>query len=64
MLKHKYCCYVLWQETKEVFLIFSVHGSGHFQGYAKMTSLVANERCRELTGNNLGNVFNIVWIKK
>ncbi|KAK2151127.1 hypothetical protein LSH36_375g06007 [Paralvinella palmiformis] len=53
-----------YKETKEVFLIFSVHGSGHFQGYAKMTSLVANERCRELTGNNLGNVFNIVWIKK
>ncbi|TRY87943.1 hypothetical protein DNTS_005233 [Danionella cerebrum] len=46
-----------------VFLIFSVQGSGHFQGFARMTSAVGSERCLEFGSSSLGGVFTVDWIQ-
>uniref|UniRef100_A0AAY4BH52 RNA helicase n=1 Tax=Denticeps clupeoides TaxID=299321 RepID=A0AAY4BH52_9TELE len=47
-----------------VFLIFSVKGSGHFQGYARMTSEIGPERCQEWGSAGLGGVFTVEWMHK
>ena len=54
---------ILFQEG-HVFLIFSVQGSGHFQGYAKMKNKVGNDRCKDFTGTGLGCTFPVEWIKR
>ncbi|KAM3599571.1 uncharacterized protein V6R79_008146 [Siganus canaliculatus] len=56
-------------DNSVVILIFSVQGSGHFQGYARMTSVVRQESCQDwdfmgLGGVGLGGVFNVNWIHK
>ncbi|XP_047132909.1 3'-5' RNA helicase YTHDC2 isoform X1 [Hydra vulgaris] len=51
-----------FNESDEVFLIFSVQGSGHFQGVAKMTSEIGDRRCEDFGSLNLGGLFNIEWI--
>ncbi|RVE55546.1 hypothetical protein OJAV_G00235200 [Oryzias javanicus] len=47
-----------------VVLIFSVQGSGHFQGYARMTSAVHLENCQDWGFVGLGGVFSVEWIHK
>uniref|UniRef100_A0A3B3HYC5 RNA helicase n=1 Tax=Oryzias latipes TaxID=8090 RepID=A0A3B3HYC5_ORYLA len=47
-----------------VILIFSVQGSGHFQGYARMTSAVHMENCQDWGFVGLGGVFSVEWIHK
>ena len=49
------------QEGRDVYLIFSVQGSGHFQGVAKMTSPSGSERAREFGS---GYAFGVEWIKR
>ncbi|XP_073697034.1 3'-5' RNA helicase YTHDC2-like isoform X1 [Garra rufa] len=51
-------------ESSAVFLVFSVQGSGHFQGYARMTSAVSGERCLDWGSAGLGGVFGVEWIRK
>ncbi|MEQ2303440.1 hypothetical protein AMECASPLE_016937 [Ameca splendens] len=47
-----------------IILIFSVQGSGHFQGYARMTSIVSQDSCQDWGFMGLGGVFNVEWIHK
>ena len=47
-----------------IYLIFSIQGSGSFQGYAKMVSEVSNEMCPDFGSSNLGGIFSIQWICK
>ncbi|GAA6095870.1 3'-5' RNA helicase YTHDC2 isoform X1 [Tachysurus ichikawai] len=51
-----------FQESSTVFLIFSVQGSGHFQGYARMSSEIGSERCKDWGATGLGGVFSVEWI--
>uniref|UniRef100_A0A1A7XDF5 RNA helicase n=1 Tax=Iconisemion striatum TaxID=60296 RepID=A0A1A7XDF5_9TELE len=47
-----------------IILIFSVQGSGHFQGYAHMTSTVSQESCQDWGFVGLGGVFSVEWVHK
>ena len=47
-----------------VYLIFSIQGSGNFQGYAKMVSEVTEKICSDFGSVNLGGTFSIQWICK
>ncbi|XP_072310125.1 3'-5' RNA helicase YTHDC2 isoform X2 [Eucyclogobius newberryi] len=51
-------------ENKLIVLIFSVQGSGHFQGYARMTSAINKESCQDWGLMGLGGVFSVEWIHK
>ncbi|XP_076615090.1 3'-5' RNA helicase YTHDC2 isoform X1 [Chaetodon auriga] len=51
-------------ENNLIILIFSVQGSGHFQGYARMTSVTSQENCQEWDFMGLGGVFSVEWICK
>ena len=53
-----------YQNSEEVYLIFSIQGSGHFQGVAKMISSISDEQCEDFGSANLGGVFEIEWIHK
>lgn len=52
-----------FKESKKVILIFSVQGSGHFQGFAQMTSPISREKCREFGSNLLTGSFSVTWMK-
>ncbi|XP_034402370.1 3'-5' RNA helicase YTHDC2 isoform X1 [Cyclopterus lumpus] len=51
-------------EKSAIILIFSVQGSGHFQGYARMTSVISQESCQDWGFMGLGGVFSVEWIHK
>ncbi|KAK5851607.1 hypothetical protein PBY51_023149 [Eleginops maclovinus] len=51
-------------ENKLIILIFSVQGSGHFQGYARMTSIISHESCQDWGLMGLGGVFSLEWIHR
>ncbi|XP_040013730.1 3'-5' RNA helicase YTHDC2 isoform X2 [Xiphias gladius] len=51
-------------ENNLIILIFSVQGSGHFQGYAHMTSVISQESCQDWGFMGLGGVFSVEWIHK
>ncbi|CAF88528.1 unnamed protein product, partial [Tetraodon nigroviridis] len=51
-------------EDHLVILIFSVQGSGHFQGYARMTSVISQESCQDWDVLGLGGVFSVEWLQK
>ncbi|XP_061836673.2 3'-5' RNA helicase YTHDC2 isoform X1 [Nerophis lumbriciformis] len=51
-------------QDNEVILIFSVQGSGHFQGYARMSSTVRHTNSQDWGFMGLGGVFNVEWICK
>ncbi|XP_071321926.1 3'-5' RNA helicase YTHDC2 isoform X2 [Trachinotus anak] len=51
-------------ENNLIILIFSVQGSGRFQGYARMTSGVSQESCQDWGFVGLGGVFSVEWIHK
>lgn len=53
-----------FMENNLIILIFSVQGSGHFQGYARMTSAVSQESCQDWGFMGLGGVFSVEWIHK
>ncbi|XP_054613381.1 3'-5' RNA helicase YTHDC2 [Dunckerocampus dactyliophorus] len=48
----------------EVILIFSVQGSGHFQGYARMSSIISHTNCQDWGLTGLGGVFSVEWLCK
>ncbi|XP_026195327.1 3'-5' RNA helicase YTHDC2 isoform X3 [Anabas testudineus] len=51
-------------ENDFIILIFSVQGSGHFQGYARMASAISQENCQDWGLMGLGGVFSVEWIHK
>ncbi|XP_056393423.1 3'-5' RNA helicase YTHDC2 [Hyla sarda] len=51
-------------ESSAVYLIFSVQGSGHFQGFAKMCSEIGQEKSQDWGSTSLGGVFKVEWIRK
>uniref|UniRef100_A0A4W3JSE7 3'-5' RNA helicase YTHDC2 n=1 Tax=Callorhinchus milii TaxID=7868 RepID=A0A4W3JSE7_CALMI len=51
-------------ESSIVYLVFSVQGSGHFQGFARMISEIGRERSQEWGSAGLGGVFRVEWIRK
>ena len=53
-----------FRDCGDVILIFSIQGSGSFQGYAKMVSEVTAETCADFGSSNLGGTFAIQWICK
>ncbi|XP_057292313.1 3'-5' RNA helicase YTHDC2-like [Hydractinia symbiolongicarpus] len=53
-----------FRESDSVYLIFSVQGSGHFQGVAKMKTNISNRFCDDFGSSNLGGVFDVEWISK
>ncbi|XP_061118444.1 3'-5' RNA helicase YTHDC2 [Conger conger] len=53
-----------FQDSASVFLVFSVKGSGHFQGYARMSSDIGPEQCQDWGFTGLGGVFKVEWIHK
>ncbi|KAK7115641.1 3'-5' RNA helicase YTHDC2-like [Littorina saxatilis] len=53
-----------FQDGKTVYLIFSVQGSGHFQGYARMTSQIGREKSPEFSAPGLSGIFSSEWVKR
>ncbi|XP_050186132.1 3'-5' RNA helicase YTHDC2-like [Myiozetetes cayanensis] len=51
-------------ESGTVYLIFSVQGSGHFQGFARMSSAIGCEKSQEWGSTGFGGVFKVEWIRK
>nr|XP_040053239.1 3'-5' RNA helicase YTHDC2 isoform X1 [Gasterosteus aculeatus aculeatus]XP_040053241.1 3'-5' RNA helicase YTHDC2 isoform X1 [Gasterosteus aculeatus aculeatus] len=51
-------------EYRAIILIFSVQGSGQFQGYAQMTSVISQGSCQDWGFMGLGGVFSVEWIRK
>ncbi|XP_061703653.1 3'-5' RNA helicase YTHDC2 isoform X2 [Syngnathoides biaculeatus] len=51
-------------QENEIILIFSVQGSGHFQGYARMSSTISHRSCQDWDFCGLGGVFSVEWICK
>lgn len=47
-----------------VYLIFSVQGSGHFQGFARMGSSIGCEKSQDWGSAGFGGVFKVEWIRK
>nr|XP_009918834.1 PREDICTED: YTH domain-containing protein 2-like [Haliaeetus albicilla]XP_009918835.1 PREDICTED: YTH domain-containing protein 2-like [Haliaeetus albicilla] len=51
-------------ESSTVYLIFSVQGSGHFQGFARMASEIGCEKSQDWGSSGFGGVFKVEWIQK
>ncbi|NWV61586.1 YTDC2 helicase, partial [Malurus elegans] len=51
-------------ESSMVYLIFSVQGSGHFQGFARMGSSIGSEKSQDWGSSGFGGVFKVEWIRK
>ncbi|NXN04879.1 YTDC2 helicase, partial [Sylvia borin] len=51
-------------ESSMVYLIFSVQGSGHFQGFARMSSTIGYEKSQDWGSAAFGGVFKVKWIRK
>ncbi|XP_009467463.1 PREDICTED: probable ATP-dependent RNA helicase YTHDC2 isoform X2 [Nipponia nippon] len=51
-------------ESSMVYLIFSVQGSGHFQGFARMASEIGSEKSQDWGSAGFGGVFKVEWIQK
>ncbi|KFU86707.1 putative ATP-dependent RNA helicase YTHDC2, partial [Chaetura pelagica] len=51
-------------ESNMVYLIFSVQGSGHFQGFARMASEIGCEKSQDWGSAGFGGVFKVEWIQK
>ena len=52
----------------ETLLVFSVQGSGHFQGYARFTGIVSNHHVAELQeqsqNSGSGSQYYVQWVKR
>uniref|UniRef100_A0A8C9NPJ3 3'-5' RNA helicase YTHDC2 n=1 Tax=Serinus canaria TaxID=9135 RepID=A0A8C9NPJ3_SERCA len=51
-------------ESSMVYLIFSVQGSGCFQGFARMGSAIGCEKSQDWGSAGFGGVFKVDWIRK
>ncbi|GIY23791.1 3'-5' RNA helicase YTHDC2 [Caerostris extrusa] len=64
LLRPKGNYYQLLRKEKEVILIFSIQGSGHFQGFARFTPQLSDHRPPEFSAANLGTCYQVEWLKK
>ncbi|NXH49054.1 YTDC2 helicase, partial [Dicaeum eximium] len=55
---------VAFWESSMVYLIFSVQGSGCFQGFARMGSAIGCEKSQDWGSAGFGGVFKVDWIRK
>ncbi|XP_038625680.1 3'-5' RNA helicase YTHDC2 isoform X2 [Tachyglossus aculeatus] len=51
-------------DSSAVFLVYSVQGSGHFQGFSRMTSEIGQEKSEDCGLPDLGGMFTVDWIRK
>ncbi|XP_073532332.1 3'-5' RNA helicase YTHDC2-like isoform X2 [Phyllobates terribilis] len=51
-------------ESSTVYLVFSVQGSGHFQGFARMCSEIGQEKSKDWGSTTFGGVFKVEWLRK
>ncbi|NXY91270.1 YTDC2 helicase, partial [Alcedo cyanopectus] len=51
-------------ESSTVYLVFSVQGSGHFQGFARMDSEIGCEKSQDWGSAGFGGVFKVEWVRK
>ncbi|NXU47519.1 YTDC2 helicase, partial [Turnix velox] len=51
-------------ESSTVYLVFSVQGSGQFQGFARMASEIGCEKSQDWGSAGFGGVFKVEWIRK
>lgn len=51
-----------FMDGQTVFLIFSIQGSSHFQGYGKMSSIIGTDKSSDFNGQ--GGVFSVDWVKR
>eukprot|EP00071_Canis_lupus_P008857 XP_005626411.1 probable ATP-dependent RNA helicase YTHDC2 [Canis lupus familiaris] len=51
-------------ESSMVYLVFSVQGSGHFQGFSRMSSEIGREKSQDWGSAGLGGVFKVEWVRK
>ncbi|NXG06000.1 YTDC2 helicase, partial [Sakesphorus luctuosus] len=51
-------------ESSMVYLIFSVQGSGHFQGFGRMDSAIRCDKSQDWGSADFGGVFKVDWIRK
>ncbi|GAB0205463.1 3'-5' RNA helicase YTHDC2 [Grus japonensis] len=51
-------------ESSMVYLVFSVQGSGRFQGFARMASEIGCEKSQDWGSAGFGGVFKVEWIRK
>jgi hypothetical protein len=61
--------FLMLQEVRRVILVFSVQGSGHFQGYALLSaekpgSTSTADQCFDMNGPYLNPPLPIEWIKR
>ncbi|KAH7351844.1 hypothetical protein KP509_19G016800 [Ceratopteris richardii] len=52
-----------FETAEKVLLIFSVNMSGHFQGYAQMTSPIGRRKVNVWSEANWGGTFTVEWIR-
>ncbi|KAH7428832.1 hypothetical protein KP509_09G019800 [Ceratopteris richardii] len=52
-----------FETAEKVLLIFSVNMSGHFQGYAQMTSPIERHKVNVWSEANWGGTFTVEWIR-
>ncbi|NWY23230.1 YTDC2 helicase, partial [Pheucticus melanocephalus] len=52
-----------WKSSM-VYLVFSVQGSGHFQGFARMCSSIGCQKSQDWGSTGFGGVFKVEWIRK
>jgi hypothetical protein len=69
MLLAQFHPFLMLQEVKRVILVFSVQGSGHFQGYAHLSgdkpdSTCTADQCFEMSGPNHSPPLPIEWVKR
>ncbi len=51
--------------SDDVVLVFSVNGSGHFQGYARMAGPIKQEKAAIWEGDaNVGGPFRVEWVQR
>ena len=53
---------VVCQNGKTVYLVFTVQGSGNFQGYARLISLGPVDKVKDFLASS--NLFTIEWLKR
>ncbi|CAE1330762.1 YTHDC2 [Acanthosepion pharaonis] len=51
-------------DGKTVYMIFSVQGSGCFQGYAKMSSVISKDKGHEFPSSGICGACSIEWLKR
>jgi YT521-B-like domain len=52
------------QDGRTVLLIFSIHGSGGFQGIARVTEMLTAKPAKEYLATGLAANIAIEWLKK